>query len=135
VSWGTNKATWTSTTDAHAGALAQRVDVSSFTSGGNRLMPNLDSGSCAPAGTPGRTYAVTGWYKSSAQPQLVFNYRDASGSWVWWTQSAFLPVGTGWTQFTFTTPKLPTGATAVSFGLTLYSTGSLTVDDFTFKMN
>jgi peptidoglycan/xylan/chitin deacetylase (PgdA/CDA1 family) len=135
VGWGTNTAAWSSTTDAHAGALAQRVDVTSFASGGARLMPSLDSGPCAPPGTPGKTYTVTGWYKSSAQPVLVLDYRTASGSWVWWAQGASLPASAGWNQFTFTTPALPAGATAVSFGLSLYGVGSLTVDDFTFTMN
>jgi hypothetical protein len=135
VTWGTIKATWTLTTDAHAGSLAQNVVVSSFTSGGARLMPNLDSGTCAPPGVPGHSYTITGWYKSTAQPQLVTNYRNASGSWVWWSQSAVLPVAAGWQQFTYTTPVLPSGATAVSFGLSLYGVGSLTVDDFTLRMN
>lgn len=135
VSWGTNAATWASTTDAHAGTLAQRVDVTAFTSGGNRLMPSLDSGSCAPRATPGHTYTITGWYRSTVSPVLVLNYRNASGSWVWWAQSAGLPAAPGWTSFTYTSPRLPSGATAVSFGLSLYGTGSLTVDDFGFTMN
>jgi peptidoglycan/xylan/chitin deacetylase (PgdA/CDA1 family) len=135
VQWGTNAATWTQTTDSHAGALAQRVDVSSFTSGGVRLMPTLDAGPCAPAGTPGRTYTVTGWYKSSAKPTLVFSYRDGAGNWIWWAQYTGLAASASWAPFTWTTPKLPAGATAFSFGMSLYGVGSLTVDDFTLKMN
>ncbi len=135
VTWGTLAASWTSTTDAHAGSLAQRVDVTSFSSGGARLMPTLDAGPCAPPGTPGHTYTVTGWYKSTAQPILVFNYRNASGTWAWWAQSASLPASSSWRQVTFTTPALPSGATALSFGLSLYGVGSLTVDDFALQMN
>ncbi len=135
VTWGTNAATWTSTTDAHAGSLAQRVDVSSYSSGGVRLMPTLDAGPCAPPGTPGHTYTVSGWYKSTAQPILVFNYRSASGTWSWFAQSASLPASSTWRQVTFTTPALPSGATALSFGLSLYGVGSLTVDDFALQMN
>ncbi len=135
VGWGTLAASWTRTTDAHAGSLAQRVDVTSYSSGGVRLMPTLDGGPCAPPGSPGRTYTVTGWYKSTAQPILVFNYRNASGTWSWFTQSASLPASSTWRQVTFTTPALPAGATALSFGLSLYAVGSLTVDDFALQAN
>jgi len=135
VAWGTNTAAWTLTSDAHDGSFAQRVDVTAYSNGGNRLMPNLDSGPCAPPGTPGHTYTITGWYKSTAQPQLVTTYRNASGQWVWWSQTPALPAAGNWSQVTYTTPALPAGATAVSFGITLYSTGSLTVDQFGLKMN
>lgn len=129
--FGTNAATWTTTADAHAGARAQRVDVTSYTDGALRLVPTQDSGACAPLGTPGRSYRITGWYKSSAQPRWVAYYRNAGGSWVWWAQSSLISTAAAWTQSTWTTPPLPAGATALSLGLSLYSTGFLTVDDFT----
>jgi hypothetical protein len=130
--YGTNTATWTTTTDAHAGSSAQRVDVTAWTSGAQRLVPTQDASACAPPGVVGHTYRVTGWYKATAQPRWVFYYRDSTGAWVWWAQSALLPVASAYTQSTFVTPALPAGASAISFGLSLYSTGSLTVDDFTF---
>lgn len=131
VGFGTNTAVWTTTSDAHSGSRAQRVDINAFASGGQRLVPTLDSGQCAPPGTPGRTYQVSGWYKSSAQPRWVFFYRDQTGAWIWWAQSPLLPPASTWTQATWTTPALPANATALSFGLSLYSTGSLTMDHFT----
>lgn len=130
VSWGDNSPIWSQTSDAHAGLSAQRLDVGAYTGGGNRLMPTLDGGTCAPPALPGRTYKVTGWYKSTVQPRLVFNYRGSNGKWRWWTESRDLPAASGWKKVTFTTPALPEGATAVSFGITLYGTGSLIVDDF-----
>jgi hypothetical protein len=130
--YGTNTATWTTTTDAHAGSSAQRVDVTAWTSGAQRLVPTQDASTCAPAGVAGHTYRATGWYKATAQPRWVFYYRDGTGAWVWWAQSALLPVASSYTSSTFVTPALPAGATAISFGLSLYSTGSLTVDDFSF---
>ncbi len=35
-----------------------------------------------------------------------------------------------WTQFSYTTPAVPAGATAVSFGLSLFTVGNLTTDDY-----
>ena len=138
-------ATFSMTTDAHSGTYAERIDVTTLggPGAGARLVPTLDtvanSGQCAPLATPGRTYQVAGWYKSSspaAQIRWVFLYRNASGVWTWWTQSPPLPAVSAWTQSTWTTPALPAGATAVSLGLTLYNTaGILTVDDFTLFEN
>ena len=46
-------------------------------------------------------------------------------------------VGMGWltaagshTQASFTTPALPSGATAIRFGLSLFRNGTLTTDDY-----
>jgi hypothetical protein len=57
-------------------------------------------------------------------------YRNSSGSWVYWAQSPSLPSSSTWTNGTWTTPALPSGASAISFGLGLRGKGSLTVDDF-----
>jgi hypothetical protein len=133
--YGTNSVTWTRTSDAHDGSFAERIDVTSLIDGGARLVPALDSGQCAPSGTPGRTYSVSGWYKSSVAPQWVLFYREQSGVWSWWADGPVVPAASTWTQTTFTTPVLPSGATALSFGLSLYSAGSLTVDDFSYSTN
>jgi hypothetical protein len=78
---------------------------------------------------------VSGWYKSSVAPQWVLFYREQSGVWSWWADGPVVPAASTWTQTTFTTPVLPSGATALSFGLSLYSAGSLTVDDFSYSTN
>lgn len=137
VSFGNNKAVWTTTSDAHSGSLAQRVDMTSYTDGAARLLPTLDSGQCAPAGVTGHSYRVSAWYKSSSTPRWVLFYRNASGAWVNWTQSPVFPSSaTAWAQTTWTTPPLPAGATHITFGLSLYGLGFLTVDDFTlFDVN
>lgn len=131
VGFGSNTAVWTTTTDAHSGSTAQRVAVTAHTDGAQRLVTTQDSGSCAPQGVPGHRYRMTTWYKASAEPRWVASYRDASGSWVWWTQSGLLFAASAWTQSSWTTPELPSGATAISLGLSLYGDGALTVDDFT----
>ncbi|BAS13620.1 polysaccharide deacetylase [Arthrobacter sp. Hiyo8] len=57
-------------------------------------------------------------------------YRDASNNWVYWTSGPWLNTATTYTQASFTTPALPAGATAISFGLSLFSNGSVTTDDY-----
>jgi hypothetical protein len=56
-------------------------------------------------------------------------YRNSSGAWVYWAQSPRFPTATAWTQRSWTTPAVPSGATALSVGPALTTTGSMTVDD------
>jgi hypothetical protein len=58
---------------------------------------------------------------------VVFNsyYRMATGRWAFWASSPPLATSRGWTQGTWTTPSVPSGTTAVSFGLALRSDGTL----------
>jgi len=130
--YGTNTYSWTYTTDAHTGSHAENLSISAWTSGDRKLVNTQDSGTCAPTITPGHTYTVTAWYKSNAQPYIfiVLYYRNSSGSWVYWTQSAKITVASGWTQASFTTPAVPSGATNLSVGLGVSGVGSVTMDDF-----
>jgi hypothetical protein len=50
--------------------------------------------------------------------------------WRYWTQSPLLAAQQSWTRATWTTPAVPAGATALSFGLNLAQTGSLVTDDY-----
>jgi peptidoglycan/xylan/chitin deacetylase (PgdA/CDA1 family) len=128
--YGTNTFTWTRTSDAHAGAFGEGLTVSSVSNGDRKLVSVQDAGTCAPAGTPGKTYNVTAWYKSSDGPVIFAYYRNSAGSWVYWSQSAKAPAAASWTRRTWTTPALPAGATHVSVGMGLLNTGTVTMDDF-----
>jgi hypothetical protein len=127
--YGTNTATWTRTTDAHSGAAAERLDVTSWTSGDRKLVSAQDAGTCAPPATVGRTYTLSAWYKATAAPTFFAYYRTTAGAWVYWAQSPSLPVATAWTSASWTTPALPSGAAYLSVGIGLKGTGSLTTDD------
>src|SRR6185436_19079547 len=102
--YGTNTRTFTLTSDAFDGARAQKLDVTAFSSGGGRLASAQDSGTCAPAATPGRTYTVTAFYKSNVQPKISVYIRNSSGSWSWFAESSALPTSTTYRQATYTTP-------------------------------
>jgi peptidoglycan/xylan/chitin deacetylase (PgdA/CDA1 family) len=129
--FGTNTFTWTRTTDAHSGSFAEQVAVSSFSDGDRRLISRQDLGSCSPSVTPGHTYLVSAWYKTTGNARIVVYTRNTAGTWVFFAQqAAALPAASAWTKTSFTTPAVPAGTTALSIGMSLRSTGTLTMDDF-----
>jgi hypothetical protein len=133
--YGTNSAAWAAVSPGRTGTKAQKLTVTGYASGDAKLMPNLDLVTCAPSVTPGRTYTLGTWYQSTALSQFALYYRDGAGTWFYWTSSPWLAATatpTTWTQATFTTPAVPAGATAVSFGLALIANGTLVTDDVSF---
>jgi peptidoglycan/xylan/chitin deacetylase (PgdA/CDA1 family)/archaellum component FlaF (FlaF/FlaG flagellin family) len=127
---GTFTASWARTTSAHSGSYAQNVTISSYTSGDAVLDVTQDASACTPRVTPGSVYTLSSWYQSTAPTNILAWYENSSGSWVYWTQSKAFPASSGWAQAGWTTPAVPSGAVALSFGLDLASTGSLTTDDY-----
>jgi peptidoglycan/xylan/chitin deacetylase (PgdA/CDA1 family)/archaellum component FlaF (FlaF/FlaG flagellin family) len=127
--FGTHNATWSRTSDAHTGSSAERVDISNYSSGDEKLLTGQDLGFCTPSVTPGHQYSVTAWYKSNASPYFTAFTRDAIGAFGFWTGSASFAPSSTWQKATWVTPAIPSGVTGLSFGLTLASNGFLTVDD------
>jgi hypothetical protein len=124
--YGTNHATFHYQRGAGpGGAGAEVISLTQRKSGTAQIVPTMDLGACAPAATAGRLYTLGAWYKSSGP--VVFNtyYRTATGSWAFWASSPPLAASRRWTQGTWTAPAVPSGATAVSFGLALNSGGTL----------
>lgn len=131
--FGTNIATFTLVPDAYDGSVAQRIDITSFSSGGRRLVSAQDSGTCAPAAQPGRSYVMTGFYKGNVAPRFSMYYRTTAGEWKWFAQSALLPVSATYREASYTTPALPSDATAISGGLSIFEVGWLTTDAYTLQ--
>lgn len=131
--YGTNSYSWSRTTSARSGAKAERVSVSSFTTGDRRLVSAQDLGACAPATVTGHSYRFTGWYQTSGKTQVVAYYRTSGGGWVYWTQGPVLAKASDWVSTTWTTPAAPAEARAISVGLSLRSSGTLTSDDFSLR--
>jgi len=128
--FGTNSPVWTRVTDAADGEFAQKLELTSRTDGDAKLIPGWDSGNCAPLVTPGRTLALTVKYHGT-EPSFFTVYRqDTSGAWSWWTQSPPFPASAAYTTAAWTTPAVPAGTRAVTFGLTLDQVGELVTDDY-----
>jgi peptidoglycan/xylan/chitin deacetylase (PgdA/CDA1 family) len=133
--FGTSTATWSKSSNAHSGSWAQNVTITSYTSGDRKLVTSQAAGACSPRVNPGGTYNLSAWYESDQQTHITVYYLNSSGSWVYWTQSPQLAASSSWAQAAWTTPPVPAGATALSFGLNLQAVGSLTTDDYSMTAN
>jgi hypothetical protein len=130
---GTNAATFTLVANADDGKVAQRIDMTSFTNGARRLVNKQDNGVCAPAVTPGHTYAMRARYMSNVPPIFSVYYRDTSGTWKWWTQSPRLPASSTYATAQFTTPPLPSDARFISIGLAITNVGYIVMDSYSLE--
>lgn len=130
ASYGTNTAAYSVVTPGHTGTNAEQLTVSGWANGDAKLMPTMDLGGCSPTGKVGHTYQLKTWYKSTAPAQFELYYRTGTGFWQYWTASPFFAANANWTQATYTSPPLPTGATGVSYGLAIQANGTITTDDY-----
>lgn len=133
--WGENTPVWTRTRDAHDGEWAQRLDMPRFTDGDAKLMSTLDLGQYALPARKGQNYSLSTWYKSTAPTQLAVYYRDRVGQWRYWAAGPTFAPAEQWAEASWTTPAVPEEATGISFGLALFSRGSLTTDDYGARVN
>lgn len=129
-SYGVNSSALTTTSPGHSGAAAATLTVSDFGSGDVKIMPSMDLGQCSPTTTAGHAYSLKGWYKSTASARMTVFYRTGLGFWHFWCDSPDFPPATEYKHAEWTTPALPEGASAVSFGLSLSSNGAITSDDY-----
>ena len=106
--------------------------MTSYHSGDAKLLPQFDLGECSLPVQPGRSYTLGTWYQSTAATQYSVYYRTWSGRWVYWTSSPYFPASPGWAQARWATPPRAGGRTGLSFGLALFSNGSLTTDSYSF---
>ncbi|MCU1406198.1 MAG: hypothetical protein JWQ43_2501 [Glaciihabitans sp.] len=107
------------------------VKITSYTNGDAKVLPVFDGGTCSPTVTPGHTYSLRAYYKSTAVTQFAVYLRTASGNWQYWTSSPWFSASSA--QFnpaSWTTPAIPAGMTGISFGLNLFNVGTLTTDDY-----
>ncbi len=135
--YGVNGSTWTRTSDAHTGSFADRLEITSFTSGDRKLLPAMDAGQptgCAPAVTPGELYQLGIWYKSDVPAFPVLFYLDANDVWQYWRDGPQVAAAADWTQMSYAPPAIPNGAKAISFGLALERVGTLTTDDYSMYL-
>ena len=128
--YGTNTAVFATSTAAHGGTKAQRVTVSGYASGDAKLLQAFDLGGCSPPVTAGSTYSLRAWYTSTAVTQFAVYLRTATGGWVYWTSSPWFPATSTYAQAVWTSPPIPSGYSGMSFGLNLFSNGTLTTDDY-----
>lgn len=133
--YGTNTPVWTRVTDAADGTYAEKLEITSRTDGDAKLIPAWDSANCAPLVTVGRTYTLSVSYKSDATTFFTLYRQDSNGTWSYWTQSPYIAASAAYTTATWTTPAVPAGTQALTFGLTLDKVGQVTTDNYSMIAN
>jgi peptidoglycan/xylan/chitin deacetylase (PgdA/CDA1 family) len=124
--YGSNHATFRYRRRAGPGGTgAEVISLTLRRSGTAQLVPAMDLGTCAPEVSAGRSYKMGAWYESSGPVAFNAYYRTPAGTWKFWVTSPPMPASRSWVPGTWTPPAVPSGATAVSFGLALRSDGTL----------
>lgn len=130
--YGSNTAAFSTVTPGRTGTTSKAVSVtvSGYGDGDAKWLPTFDLGDCAPTVVPGHTYAMREWYKADTATQFTVYLRDSvTGSWHYWTSSPWYAAAPSWTQAAWTTDQIPAGFDGISFGLNLFTNGTLTTDD------
>jgi peptidoglycan/xylan/chitin deacetylase (PgdA/CDA1 family) len=127
--YGTNRAEFSKAPGAH-GSIGARTNMLSHHDGDAKLASKQDLGACAPAVEQGRRYSLRASYTSDVRTQFSVHYRDEMGEWHFWVASPFLEPSSDFLSAEWTTPPVPDGAVALSFGLALSDEGFLVSDDY-----
>jgi hypothetical protein len=107
--------------------LTRRVD-------GDRKALITESAECAPVVTPGRQYDLALWYKTTTPDAAITLFRhDTTAGWQYWTDLKTLDMEGDWNEAAVRTPEVPAGTDRISWGVSVYGTGSATTDDYTME--
>ena len=128
--FGANTPTFSNVSPGRTGNVAEQVVMANYVDGDAKLLFTLDMGSCAPTVTPGHSYSLRGWYKSTTVTQFAVYLRNAVGGWEYWTSSPYFAASSGWAQAVWDSGPIPAGYTGLSFGLNLFGNGTLVTDDY-----
>ncbi|MET7902471.1 galactose oxidase early set domain-containing protein [Streptomyces sp. NPDC005355] len=129
--YGDNDHTFTVTgaAGAHSGGHAVELTITRLASGDRKMM--MLENDCAPAVVPDHQYDVSAWYRTTSPNTVITLFRhDAVGGWTWWTDLKTLPVTADYARAEVRTPPVPAGTDRITWGITLYGTGTLATDDY-----
>ncbi|WP_405673456.1 galactose oxidase-like domain-containing protein [Streptomyces uncialis] len=131
--WGDNDFTFETVADAHTGTKAMKVELTRRADGDRKAMIT-ENAACAPNVQPGKQYDLGFWYKSTTPDTSVTLFRrDATAGWQYWTDLRTLPVAAGYEHAEVRTPEIPPGTDQITWGVSVYGTGSVTTDDYTMR--
>ncbi|MGW3422507.1 galactose oxidase-like domain-containing protein [Streptomyces phaeochromogenes] len=129
--WGDNDFTFSTVADAHSGSKAMKVELTRRTEGDRKALIT-ESAECAPVVSVGKQYDLGLWYKSTTPDTSLTLFRhDTTAGWQYWTDLKTLPISGSWTEATVRTPEVPAGTDRITWGVSVYGTGSATTDDYT----
>lgn len=128
--YGANTATLETATPGRDGGRGLKVTVTGYSDGDAKWLPQFDLGACSPTVADGHTYSLRTWYTATSITQFALYLRDEHGVWNYWTSSPWFAPAETFTEAVWTTPEIPPGMTGLSFGLNVFSDGSLVTDDY-----
>jgi hypothetical protein len=129
--WGDNDFSFTTVADAHSGTKAMKVELTRRVSGDRKALIT-ESAACAPSVSVGKQYDLGLWYKSTTPDTSLTLFRhDTTAGWQYWTDLKTLDMAAGWTRASVRTPEVPAGTDRITWGVSVYGTGSVTTDDYT----
>ncbi|MFF7978189.1 galactose oxidase-like domain-containing protein [Streptomyces sp. NPDC007901] len=128
--WGDNDFDFATVADAHSGSAAMKVTLTRRVDGDRKALIT-ESTDCAPVVTAGKQYDLSLWYKSTTPDTAVTLFRhDTTAGWQYWTDLKTLDMASAYTQATVRTPEVPAGTDRITWGVSVYGTGSVTTDDY-----
>ncbi|MDT9698857.1 galactose oxidase-like domain-containing protein [Streptomyces sp. P17] len=131
--WGDNDFSYETVADAHSGSKAMKVTLTRRVEGDRKALIT-ESADCAPVVTPGKQYDLGLWYKTTTPDANLTLFRhDTTAGWQYWTDLKTLEMAGNWTEATVRTPEVPVGTDRISWGVSVYGTGSATTDDYTME--
>ncbi|MFE6591458.1 galactose oxidase-like domain-containing protein [Streptomyces sp. NPDC057781] len=131
--WGDNDFTFETVADAHSGSKAMKVELTRRAEGDRKALIT-ESTECAPVVTEGKQYDLSLWYKSTTPDTSLTLFRhDPAAGWQYWTDLKTLDLAADWTEASVRTPEVPAGTDRISWGVSVYGTGSATTDDYTME--
>lgn len=127
--FGENTALHSDVNEGIGRSVGLRLDMEKFRDGDAKMLQRLDAGECAPQVRPGLRYELKAQYTSDAPTQFVMYLRSEHGEWLYWTASEWLKKSSEFTEARWITPEIPEGFSGLSVGLSLFSEGTLVVDE------
>lgn len=128
--WGDNDFTFATVPDAHSGTNALRVELTRRVDGDRKALVT-ESAACAPAVQEAKQYDLSLWYKSTTPDTAITLFRhDTTAGWQYWTDLKTLDLSAGYQRAEVRTPVVPPGTDRISWGVSVFGTGSVTTDDY-----
>ncbi|MEV7686205.1 galactose oxidase early set domain-containing protein [Streptomyces bungoensis] len=130
---GDNDVSYATVSDAHSGGKAMRVTLTRRVDGDRKALIT-ESATCAPVVSFGRQYDLGLWYKTTTPDAGITLFRhDTTTGWQYWADLKTLAMASAWTRATVRTPVVPAHTDRISWGVSVYGTGSATTDDYTME--
>ncbi|MHA7288680.1 galactose oxidase-like domain-containing protein [Arthrobacter sp. MDT3-24] len=132
--WGDRQITSSLSADvpvnSTAGTRSFDLNVGSYVSGDAKLIQS-DPPGCAPAVLPGTEYDLRIDYKSTApEGASITVFSHTATGWQYWRDLKRLPGAGEWTTAQARTPAVPAGVDRISFGLSIWGSGSLKTTNY-----